>query len=188
MKITSLKIAKLLSFGPQQDLRAFTSYNLFIGKNGTGKTNTFTILQGLDVDYEMVGGSDFKIPLQTHDEVRQVNVFQPSVLLKNYTNRQCYLSNIEAVLEIAYTLKSEGAPAAERISFTDDHQATPRYNGGDVSVLKKRVRLLKIPETDAEFYKGSCGWCHPQITFTTDLGDLDKPAASGRKNAVGCHP
>jgi predicted ATPase len=43
MKINSLKVAKFLSFGPQQELNDFKNFNLFIGKNGSGKTNTIKV-------------------------------------------------------------------------------------------------------------------------------------------------
>ena len=48
MRITSLKFANLLSFGPDpQEMLGLEKFNLLIGKNGSGKSNVFRLLAQL---------------------------------------------------------------------------------------------------------------------------------------------
>ncbi len=161
MKITNLKIAKLLSFGLQQELKDFTYFNLFIGKNGSGKTNAFNILQGLDVDYEIVGSNiidtSFKVTVNyftgIHSENREINVFAPSIIMKNYTNRDCHSSNIFGNFEISYEIEFENSLHTKIIKFSNDPGGTIRFTEGDFSILSKRVKFLEIPSSESDFYK-----------------------------------
>lgn len=49
MKITKIEIADVLSYGHIQRINNIKQFNLFIGKNGSGKTNTLKILGDLPV-------------------------------------------------------------------------------------------------------------------------------------------
>jgi len=51
MKINSVSIGNILSFGPQKQIISdFTKFNLFIGRNGAGKTNLQRVLGNLIVE------------------------------------------------------------------------------------------------------------------------------------------
>lgn len=161
MKINSLRIAKFLSFGPQQELIDFKDFNLFIGKNGSGKTNTFKVLKGLEIDYEIVGNNyidtSFKIQINTftgvYSENRDINVYAPTMIMQQHINRDCYSSNIVGNLEIDYEVEFEGQNHSKKIKFYDDPDGTIRFSEGDVSILNKRVKLINIPGNESEFYK-----------------------------------
>jgi AAA15 family ATPase/GTPase len=143
MKIHNLKIAKFLSFGPEQNLNDFGYFNLFIGKNGSGKTNAFKILQGLDVDYEIIGSNivdtSFKITVNvftgTKAETIGINVYAPSMILKQYTNRDCHSSDVNGNLEINYQIKYDDVFHQKKIKFSDDPGGTIRFNEGDISII-----------------------------------------------------
>lgn len=60
MKITSLKLENVFSFGKEQELKNFSTFNLFIGKNGSGKSNVFNILCVLTSQYEDIKNKSIK--------------------------------------------------------------------------------------------------------------------------------
>jgi energy-coupling factor transporter ATP-binding protein EcfA2 len=158
MKIKSLKISKFLSFGPLQVIEDFKTFNLFIGKNGSGKSNVLRILKGLPIDYHLVNGK-ITTQTQTHrggNQIRSVNVFTPSMIMQGYGNREANSSDIKGLLEINYeviTNINQTTPEQRRIKFEDDADRIIRYEQGDVSDLPRSVSHIETPETEFEFYK-----------------------------------
>jgi hypothetical protein len=158
MKITNLKIAKILSFGPLQEIDGLETFNLFIGKNGSGKSNVLKILKGLSVNYSMVAGK-VKTSIQTHrggHQIKEVNVSTPSIFAEGHENRESRMSNIAGMLEINYELITnikQVVPTKKRIRFVDDADRILRYEEGDISELARRVSYIEVPKSEFEFFK-----------------------------------
>jgi hypothetical protein len=167
MKITSIKISKLLSFGPLQEIDGLKTFNLFIGKNGSGKSNVLKILEGLPMDYSLVEGEKIKTLIKTLCEkllVREGNVFSIS-FPRNYENRDCVsipkgILEIQGQLEINYKTTNTHHP--KKILFEESGDGILRHKDGDIKELTQKVSSIKLPESEVEFYKdlylflGSC--------------------------------
>ena len=157
MKINRLTLTRIFSFGPQQVLDRFTYFNLFIGRNGTGKTNVFRVLDGLPYDLEMVTGK-VRTRLQTHDGQQienEVNVFTPSFgeLSNTVLNRNTFGSHFEPRLQIDYqgtTTTQQAAPEQKQILFDSNAARTLTFKHGDVVWYDRYVTSLALPKTNAE--------------------------------------
>jgi energy-coupling factor transporter ATP-binding protein EcfA2 len=112
MKINSIKIAKLYSFGPEQELNDLSYFNLFIGKNGSGKTNIFKILKEIPFEYRSVGS--LKTQFKTFSEKVEHfenDVFKPFILVgddlrngfqRGVWNNDSFDGNFKGILKIDY--------------------------------------------------------------------------------------
>lgn len=75
MQIESIEVRNVLSFGPQkQEFQSFKTMNLFIGKNGSGKSNALRLIGDITFEYQKLRlGMNVQVaPDQT---VRTVPVF-----------------------------------------------------------------------------------------------------------------
>jgi energy-coupling factor transporter ATP-binding protein EcfA2 len=169
MKFESLKIAKILSFGHiQEELNDFSYFNLFIGKNGTGKTNIFKILQGLPFQFRRLSiielGRHF--PSFNHKFLQNEGayIFFPEIDFNTIINRETKGSEGIGLLEINYseiTSVSQSVPDMKCIKFIEDTEdshykygfSNLKYFEGDVTLFSRSVTNIKLPETEADFHK-----------------------------------
>jgi hypothetical protein len=158
MKITKIKVAKVLSFGPEQELDGFNIFNLFIGKNGSGKSNVLKILKGLSVNYSMSNG-EIQIAIPTHREgttIRSQNFFTPNLFANGYTNREAGMSDIKGLLEISYEIVTninQTLPEKKTVKFQDNVDGFLLYEKGNINELAQMVSNIELPKTEFEFFK-----------------------------------
>ncbi len=57
MRLDSLRVANLLSFGPEQHFDQFTKFNLFVGRNGSGKSNLLKLIGNLPTEIDAIRGA-----------------------------------------------------------------------------------------------------------------------------------
>lgn len=160
MKINSLKVAGLYSFGPEQELNDFKTFNLFIGANGSGKTNVFKILEGVELDYDIVkdtSGNPVFTPFQFSfgavSTLTQTNIFTPTISSEKFNivnNRFLHNANIKKSLEISY-LDYNGESALIKLEDCDGGHL--RYIHDDVGLQKRCIKKIKKPQSEFEFYK-----------------------------------
>ncbi len=163
MRIRKLKVEKILSFGPVQELSDFTFFNLFIGKNGSGKTNALKIIKGLPISYRQ---SDQKITVEQYTtsewknvsipNLKKINAYVPSISLDYYINREGYYS-FEGLLQLVYEDTQYHQEDAEdkNIKFVGGLYSggSIYYQNGDLNFLEKNIEHLEVPETELEFFK-----------------------------------
>lgn len=163
MKIKSLKVGNIFSFGNEQELSDFSDYNLLIGRNGSGKTSTFKILKGLDVEYKVLNNSvnildtSYRIPVRNFsgltNETRNVNVFLPEIS-SDYINQGSISSSsgFYFKVELKYEQESDGEIKEDIILF-EDVAGYPRFIQGNIHWQQKCVTMIELPENEFEFYK-----------------------------------
>jgi AAA domain, putative AbiEii toxin, Type IV TA system len=177
MKINSIKIAKLYSFGPEQGLNDLSYFNLFIGKNGTGKTNIFKMLKEIPIEYKIAG--TLKTQFNTSDgnvEHFENDIFKPSIVMlddfrngfrKGVGNNDSIDGNFKGIYEIDYEEFEETAIKKKKLLFQDDdflyrddvggdrfnYDLYLRFVEGDVHNFQKKIAFLQIPQNEDEFYK-----------------------------------
>lgn len=162
MKITSLKLAKLYSFGPVQELSDFSSFNLFIGPNGSGKTNLLRVLSGLPYDFSKLGDVSTQIPTHTAGIIQKtITTFVPAFheMSNTVINRDTWASDIKGNLTINYevaTSTEQVASKKEQIICSDSPDGHMQFDKGDVVSYARRVANIVLPETDHVFYKLLC--------------------------------
>ncbi|MFY1706871.1 AAA family ATPase [Tritonibacter scottomollicae] len=162
MKINALKLSKLYSFGPPVELRDFSCFNLFIGPNGSGKTNVFRVLSGLPYDYSSIG--QVVTQSQTHTAgtvIKNVTAFTPAFheMSNTVMNEDAWTSDICGVLEIDYEEKTDVAqksPVAKKIECRDSPDGHMEFVSGDVVLYARRVHQVVPAETDLAFFKQLC--------------------------------
>lgn len=162
MKITTLKISKLYSFGPRQELRDFSSFNLFIGPNGSGKTNVLRVLAGLPYDYSYIG----QVPTQTQTHtagtvIKKTPAFTPifGEMSNTVINKDVWISDVTGVLEIDYeeiTSTDQNTPKAKKIECRDGPHGHMEFVSGDVMSYARHVHQVVPAETDLAFFKQLC--------------------------------
>lgn len=159
MKITDVRVGKLYSFGPEQRLEGLTNFNLFIGKNATGKTNMFKILEGLPFGFEMENLllNDFN-PITGEKKTEIKQLFKPSFipLHNEVSNIETRSSKLPGILEINYktiTSTAQNAATPETIRFRDDKNGHLAYEKGNIPRYTDYVKNVKAPESDLEFFK-----------------------------------
>lgn len=160
MKINSLKVAGLYSFGPEQELNDFKTFNLFIGVNASGKTNVFKLLEGVELDYDIVKDTignpvftSFEFFSGALSTSTHINTFTPTISSEQFNlvnNRFLHNANIKKSLEISY-LDYNGSNAL--IKLEDCNGGHLRYIQGDIGLQKRCVKKLKKPQSEFEFYK-----------------------------------
>ena len=157
MKINSIKLAKLYSFGPLQEIKGFSTFNLFIGPNGSGKTNIFRVLSGLPYDFTKIG--EVRVQSQTHTAglvEENVTAFRPQFHEMSVTNNEARSSDIDGYLEINYqtiTSVHQTTPENKKILCADSADGHMEFKSGDVFSYARRVAFISLPETDYEFFK-----------------------------------
>lgn len=83
--INSLSVRNILSFGPQQQIfPTFAGMNLFIGKNGSGKSNALRLIGDLTYKYKTITG---KIGVDTAGFRRDLPVYLAALGSGFITNR-----------------------------------------------------------------------------------------------------
>lgn len=138
MKITQIKISKLLSFGTPQVLKDLGDYNLLIGKNGSGKTNIFKILKEIPVKYEKY-------------QHNTIQAFYP-VLYKSddYRNSETRVNVNLGQLEIKYEIDRDGYGLKEEIIEFVGRDHVLQYEKGDIDFLKDKINYIKSEMTTLE--------------------------------------
>ena len=162
MKITALKISKLYSFGPPVELPDFSCFNLFIGPNGSGKTNVLRILSGLPYDYSCIGQA--QVASTTHTTgtlIKKVTAFTPCFgeMSNTVMNKNVWTSDVPGVLEVDYeeiTSIDQESPVAKKIECRDSPDGHMEFVSGDVISYARRVHQVVPAETDLAFYKQLC--------------------------------
>ena len=160
MKIDSLKIAGLYSFGSQQEFNNFKYFNLFIGENGSGKTNVFKILEGIGLDYDIIREPNNNPEFRTFNffsgkinTVTTINTFVPSIsseYINSVNNRILHGSNLHKLMELIYT---DNDGFKNLIKLEDCNGGNLRYIQGDIGLQKRCIKKLEKPQSEAEFYK-----------------------------------
>jgi predicted ATPase len=72
MQINQIRVSNLLSFGPDQVFDRFSRFNLFIGKNGSGKSNILRLIGELPTELDAIQGS---ITVKTLNEIREIQTY-----------------------------------------------------------------------------------------------------------------
>jgi predicted ATP-dependent endonuclease of OLD family len=163
------------SFGILQELNQLADFNLFIGKNGTGKTNVFRVLS--DISFEFVKTEDYDAYIIYSQLAGMKNLkyknnyfsYKPSLsieLLNNLPNRQSQFSNINGLIQIDYeeiTHSEQKIPDYKRLIFREDFINDNfrsdydfkqfQYAEGDVSVLSRNIINIQLPRSESEYYK-----------------------------------
>jgi predicted ATPase len=67
MKINQIRVSNLLSFSPEQVFDRFARFNLFIGKNGSGKSNILRLIGQLPTEIVALQGLGRVLKLQPQD-------------------------------------------------------------------------------------------------------------------------
>ena len=134
MKIKNITISKLLSFGKEQKIHNLGKMNLFVGKNGTGKSNLIKILKGDIFSYENI---------KFIKDDRQY--FLPKISTSKFHNNDSMSSDIDGIFKIEFYNKE--AP----IEFSFDDYGKFKYISGNPNVLIKNSVLIKLPRNNAEF-------------------------------------
>lgn len=177
MKITSLKLSKLYSFGPEQELSDFSSFNLFIGPNGSGKTNLLRVLSGLPYDFSNIGDVCRLSSSHTAGIIQKTTTaFVPTFhgMMNTVINRDAVISDIKGNLTINYevtTSAEQVAPKKEQIICSDSPDGHMQFDKGDVVLYARRVAKITLPETDHVFFKLLCqtlqaaGWRKSILNF-----------------------
>jgi hypothetical protein len=162
MKIKSLKVGNIFSFGNEQELNDFSDYNLLIGKNGSGKTSTLKILKGLDVEYTILNNASneidttYKMPVRYFSgpvsEERNVNLFIPNISTDYINQGSIPSSGFPFKVEIIYEQEIDGEIKEDTILF-EDVAGSLRYVQGNIIWQHRCVIMIELSENEFEFYK-----------------------------------
>ncbi|MEP1610626.1 MAG: hypothetical protein ABJL72_01770 [Roseobacter sp.] len=145
MFIKSLEFQNILSFGPKQKLNGFNSMNLFIGKNGSGKSNTMRLIGDLSFLYRRIDGA---IDIKTGNYIRKVKAYNVKLDHEFVCNRVPNRMGNVGDLKICYTRNSR--------SGNEEDSLLEFQNGelvcGDVQDLNRRgIKSVNSDWSDADF-------------------------------------
>jgi predicted ATPase len=76
MQINQIRVSNLLSFGPEQVFDRFSRFNLFIGKNGSGKSNILRLIGQLPTEFDAIQGLT---TVTTLDEIRAIQTYHAPI-------------------------------------------------------------------------------------------------------------
>ncbi|MEM9060385.1 MAG: AAA family ATPase [Pseudomonadota bacterium] len=162
MRVRSLRAAKLYSIGPCIELSDFSDFNLFIGPNGSGKTNVLRVLSGLPYDYTAVGQVLVSSTTYTAgNRQKNVTAFTPAFheMSNTVVNREAILSDINGELTIDFeetTSVDQSTPVRKQISCKDSPDGHMEFVSGDVVAYARKVHEVAPAETDLAFFKQLC--------------------------------
>ncbi|MEO6229762.1 MAG: AAA family ATPase [Ferruginibacter sp.] len=178
MRINNIKIANILSFGDNTEqhvgeLKDLSAFNLFIGKNGTGKSNVLNLLGNLKISFKkchQTSLSDY--PNQLHE----------TYLDKSYKNKNSLITKQLAFLKIEYKKASikeyiQSSDPIKKIIFKEsEYESNPiiYLEKGDISdlcdsviVVKENISndvflndVIKLGHSDKNFTKLNEGLCY----------------------------
>jgi len=151
--IDEISLADLLSFGPEQHIKGLKKFNLFIGKNGAGKSNIFRLLSDPPLEFKPLNGS---IPIRGGlvDHRRQVTAYKVEFELDDSRNSNLHQVREPFLNTTALTISyRSSAPdlTPKRIVFRAGEQVE-----GDLVSMSKSVSLIEPsdPEFDlSKFFK-----------------------------------
>lgn len=150
MKINSLKIAKFYSVGPLQKLEGFSSFNLFIGPNGSGKTNLLRVLSSLPYNFLMeskIGPTDFH---------KYFGFIFSNEMKNDVVNSYAQWSDIEGRLEVEFCFEDQDP---QSIICEDSSGASMQYVCGDYLLYAQKTSLINSTETHENFKKKLSEFC-----------------------------
>lgn len=162
MKIRSVRISKLYSFGPLKEFGNFTDFNLFIGPNGSGKTNALRVLAGLPFDFSSIGNVRRSKSTHTAGMVTStVTAFIPifGEMSDTVINRDAWISDIAGELTISYeetTSIAQTTAELKEIVCRDNADGYMEFNSGDVVSYARRVQRVVTMDSDYAFFKQLC--------------------------------
>jgi len=140
--INNIEISNFLSFGEKTRIDGFSRYNLFIGENGSGKTNCLKIISGLNLEYIKLDRTD--------------NVNYTASIPYKYSNRDIHLTDIPCELNIEYSRYSyPNKFTKNKIEFSSYrlNSAAATLTSGNIEEYYSFVHLVNRPKTDLSFFK-----------------------------------
>ncbi len=145
MFINSLSVRNILSFGNEtQELGPFLGMNLFIGKNGTGKSNALRLIGGLSCNYNKVEGT---VSVRTGQFSRTLPVFTVKLDDQFVCNRLPYGSWV-GDLTINYATRGGSGVNEERLLRFRNSELVH----GDIGDFKRHsVNMIESDWSDAVF-------------------------------------
>jgi AAA15 family ATPase/GTPase len=146
MKINSIKLANILSFGQEQNLEAFSDFNLFIGKNGSGKTNVLRLLGKLNISLENVENNSY---VQNHQQELFTAYLDLSYKKRNSLQGESYLEVEYDVSQGSYLYK--GNPIKNIVFRERDFKI--KLEKGDIAKFKNQIIILDQHIPDNIFFK-----------------------------------
>lgn len=162
MRIRSLKISKLYSFGPLREIDGFADFNLFIGPNGSGKTNVLRVLAGLAYDFSSIGNVSTLTQTHTAGTIRNnTTAYIPCFLELSNTliNKATWSSNIVGELRISYetiSRSTQKTPEVKEIICEDNVDGHMQFVSGDVVSYARRVSMVVPEKSDHSFFRQLC--------------------------------
>jgi hypothetical protein len=162
MKINSLKVAGLYSFGPQQNFDDFSIFNLFIGKSDSGKTNALKILGDLKLEYAPV---DHYLEQSYQNGEKNIKRLYTPKLEKNgflIQNRQSTSATYKKLINIQY--KEDNVDKA--ILFAEFNSILD-FVDGDLFMYNHSLKLVELSKTDVELQNEFNIFCKSSASFLT---------------------
>ncbi len=148
MKIIKIEIANIFSFGPKQEIDHINQFNLFIGKNGSGKTNTLRVLGDISLDYDSVEGN---IEVTTGQSRRTTPVWIAKIPRKNL-NENVIQHEYDSIGDLTIEFENEwmlhGKTVDKEIIFKNSN-----HFQGNYALLKHHVTYLDKPISDSKYYE-----------------------------------
>lgn len=131
MKIKKIEIANILSFGHKQVIDNISQFNLFIGKNGSGKTNTLKIIGDLSIDFDLI---EENTPVWT------------AKIPSEYQNRNIKEFTLGSFGDL--TIEFDNEAIYKKIIFQNANHIQGEYNR-----LKNQIIYIDKPISDSKYYE-----------------------------------
>ncbi len=131
MKIKKIEIANILSFGHKQVIDNISQFNLFIGKNGSGKTNTLKIIGDLSLNFNLIEGNISVWTAKIPREYQNTNVWQ---------SKNGYFGDL--------IIEFDNKSVDKKIIFQNAN-----HMQGDYNRLKNQITYIDKPISDSQYYK-----------------------------------
>jgi energy-coupling factor transporter ATP-binding protein EcfA2 len=154
-KINELQVSDLLSFGPKQTFSRFSRFNLFIGKNGSGKSNVLRLIGQLPIETESLAHPPLSVSLTDESgSLRQILAYQMHLSFSSINHSRHHVANYPNTyragnLSIKYQIKSSPceSPDCHEIIFESGELIS-----GDLNHLRRLVEYIKLPKSGSDFY------------------------------------